>query len=144
MRKFGPRLALAVLFGAALTLAGQTTTGKIHGTVTDPSGSQITAGTISLYEGGMASASADPKYSFQVDGTGEYKGEVTPGTYTLVFRSPTTPKNKVVDQIDNVKVTAGGDTVQDDDMSRPDYIAKLSPEDRGRRWRRRRRRMRQF
>src|SRR5580698_8410157 len=87
---FGPRLALAVLFGAALSLAGQTTTGKIHGTVTDPAGSQITAGTISLYEGAMTSATVEAKYTFQVSGSGEYKGEVAPGTYTLVFRSPTT------------------------------------------------------
>jgi hypothetical protein len=127
---FGPRLTLAVLFGAALSLTGQTTTGKIHGTVTDPAGSQITAGTISLYEGAMTSATVEPKYTFQVDGSGAYKGEVTPGTYALVFRSPTTPKDKVVDQIDNVKVAAGADTTQDDDMSRADYVAKLSPEDR--------------
>ncbi|MGC2300952.1 MAG: hypothetical protein WA476_19255 [Acidobacteriaceae bacterium] len=125
-----PRVALAVLFGSALTMAAQAPTGKIHGTVTDPAGSTITAGTISLYEGGMASATADPKYTFQVDGTGAYKGDVAPGSYTVVFRAPTTPKEKVVDQIDNVKVTANTDTTQDDDMSRPEYVAKLSPEDR--------------
>jgi tetratricopeptide (TPR) repeat protein len=128
---FGPRLALAVLFGAALSMAAQApTTGKIHGTVTDPAGSPVTAGTISLYEGAMTSATVEPKYTFQMDGTGTYKGDVAPGTYTLVFRGPTTPKDKVVDQIDNVKVTANADTAQDDDMSRTDYVAKMSPEDR--------------
>jgi tetratricopeptide (TPR) repeat protein len=122
----GPRVALAVLFGAALSIAAQAT-GKIHGVVTDPAGSPLSAGTISLYEGAMTSATVEPKYTFQVDGSGAYKGDVAPGTYTLVFRSP---KEKVVDQIDNVKVTANADTAQDDDMSRADYIAKLSPEDR--------------
>lgn len=129
MKNLGPRLALAVLFSTSLLVAAQTT-GKIHGTVTDPTGVAVTSGSVSLYEGGMASAEAKPKYSFPVDGSGQYKGEAAPGTYTVVYRAPNTPPDKVVDQIDSVKITDGGDTLQDDDMSRADYIAKLSPDDR--------------
>ena len=127
MKNFGPRLALAALFGTVLLVAAQAPTGKIHGHVTDPTGSPVSSGTISLYSGGATSG--DAKYTLPVD-TGEYKGEVAPGSYTLVYREPTTPKDKVVDQIDNVKVTAGGDTLQDDDMSRQDYVSKMSPEQR--------------
>jgi tetratricopeptide (TPR) repeat protein len=130
MKNLGPRFALAVLFSAPLLLAGQATTGKIHGTVSDPAGSPETAGSVSLFEGGMASPTAEPKYTFPVDGSGQYKGEVTPGSYTLVYRAPNTPKDKVVDQIDNVKVAAGADTLQDDDMSRKEYLDKLTPEER--------------
>jgi tetratricopeptide (TPR) repeat protein len=130
MKNFGPRFALAILFSTPLMLAAQTTTGKIHGTVSDPAGSPENGGTIALFEGGMASPSAEPKYTFQVDANGQYKGDVAPGSYAMVYRRPETPKDKVVDQFDNIKVTAGGDTLQDDDMSRKEYIDKLTPEER--------------
>jgi Carboxypeptidase regulatory-like domain len=129
MKNFGPRFALAVLFSTSLFLAAQTT-GKIHGTVTDPTGVTVPGGTISLYEGGMPSPDATPKYTFPVDASGQYHGEVAPGSYSVVFRDPRTPKDKVSDQIDNVKVPAGGDILQDDDMQRPEYMSKLTPEQR--------------
>ena len=69
-----------------------------------------TSGTVSLYEGGMASPNATPKYTFDVDANGDYKGDVAPGSYTLAYRQPNTPKDKVVDQIDNIKVVVGQDT----------------------------------
>jgi len=126
-----PRLTLAVLFGAALSLAGQqqATMGKIHGHISDPAGVPQT-GTVSLFLGGMSSATQEPKYTFQVDASGDYKGDVAPGSYTLVFRSPNTPKDKIADQIDDIKVTVGADTEANDDMSRPEYMNKLSPEER--------------
>jgi tetratricopeptide (TPR) repeat protein len=130
MSNFGPRFALAVLFSTPLLLAAQATMGKIHGTVSDPAGSPENGGTVSLFEGGMASPTAEPKYTFQVDANGQYKGDVAPGSYTLIYRRPETPKDKVVDQFDNIKVTAGADTLQDDDMSRKEYLDKLSPEER--------------
>jgi len=129
MKNFGPHLALAVLFGSSLLLAAQTTNGKIHGHVNDPAGAGIT-GTVSLYEGALTSVDATPKYTFQVDTNGDYKGDLAPGTYTMIFRAPNTPKDKVVDQIENIKVTAGADTEANDDMSRADYLAKLTPDER--------------
>jgi tetratricopeptide (TPR) repeat protein len=128
-KKIWPRLALAALIAAALPLAGQTTA-KIHGHVNDPAGSPLTTGTVALYPGGMASPTADPKYTFDVDANGDFKGEVAPGSYTMVYRKPETPKNQVVDQIDEVKVAAGSDTEANDDMSRKDYVDKLTPEQR--------------
>ena len=130
MKHIGPRVALAVLFSTPLFLGAQTTTGKIHGHVSDPAGMAETSGTVSLYQGGMASPNATPKYTFDIDANGDYKGDVAPGSYTIAYRQPNTPKDKVVDQIDNIKVVAGQDTEANDDMSRPDYIAKLSPEER--------------
>jgi tetratricopeptide (TPR) repeat protein len=130
MKHLGRRVALAVLLSTPLFLGAQTTTGKIHGHVSDPAGTPETGGTISLYEGGMASANAVPKYTFDVDANGDYKGDVTPGSYTLTYRQANTPKDKVADQIDNIKVTAGEDTAADDDMSRAEYLNKLSPEER--------------
>ncbi|MGB7133691.1 MAG: hypothetical protein WBD46_00270 [Acidobacteriaceae bacterium] len=94
----------------------------------NPTGEPMTTGNVSLYLGGMTSPTAEAKYTFPVDANGNFKGDVAPGTYTIAFRQPDTPKDKVVDQIDGVKVTAGEDTVQNIDMSRPEYIAKLTPE----------------
>jgi tetratricopeptide (TPR) repeat protein len=131
MKHLGPRVALAVLLSTPLFLGAQaTTTGKIHGHVNDPAGTAETGGTVSLYEGGMASANATPKYTFDVDANGDYKGDLAPGSYTLTFRQANTPKDKVADQVDNIKVVAGEDTEANDDMSRPEYVAKLSPEER--------------
>ncbi|HEX3661931.1 MAG TPA: carboxypeptidase regulatory-like domain-containing protein [Acidobacteriaceae bacterium] len=127
-----PRLVLAALIAVALPLAAQTTqtaTGKIHGQVTDPTGAPLGGGTIALYPGGMASPTAEAKYTFNVDPSGAFKGDnIAPGSYTIVYRKADTPKDKVVDQIDGVKVVAGQDTEVNDDMSRPEYVAKLSPE----------------
>jgi tetratricopeptide (TPR) repeat protein len=111
--------------------SGAAGSGKVHGLVNDPSGAPITAGTVSLYAGGMTSPSQDPAYTFNVDSTGSFHGDnVKAASYTIVFRAPDTPKDKVVDQLDNVQVNAGQDTEANIDMSRPAYLAKLTPEQR--------------
>lgn len=137
---FRPGLLLAALVAVAVPLTtsqvwaqeGGTGSGKIHGTVTDPSGAPVDSGTISLYPGtGGISPETEAKYNFPIGADGTYKGDdVKAGGYTLVYRAPNTPKNQVVDQIDNIKVEAGQDTVANDDMTRAEYLAKLSPEQR--------------
>lgn len=94
-------------------------TGKIHGKVINPVGAPQPGGTISLDKGGQ------DKYTFPVDQEGEYHGEAPAGTYMLVYRNVDTPKTQRVDQIDNVKIVAGQDLEQNDDMSRPEYIKTL-------------------
>lgn len=115
-------LAFAVQPALAQTPAA---TGTIHGHVTNPTGAPTTTGNVSLSaDGGKTS-----KYTFQVDANGDYKGaDVAAGTYTVVFRQPDTPPDKMVDSFENVKVIAGQDTLQDVDMSRQAYIDKLSPD----------------
>jgi tetratricopeptide (TPR) repeat protein len=98
--------------------------GKIHGHLTSPTGATVTAGTVSLSTDNGQTA----KYNFQVSASGDYEGEALPGTYLIFFRAPDTPKDKIVDQFDNVKIVAGQDTLQDFDMSRKEYVDKLSPE----------------
>jgi tetratricopeptide (TPR) repeat protein len=100
------------------------TTGKIHGHVTNPVGSPQTNGTISLStDGGHTS-----KYTFPVATTGDYEGEAAPGTYALIFRQTDTPADKMVDLIEGIKVALGQDVVADDDMSRKEFIDKM-PDD---------------
>ena len=130
-KNFRFSLALAALLVLTLPFAApravaQAATGKIHGTVTDPTGAPVKNGTVSLYAGGMTSPTQEAKYNFPVDESGNYHGDnIAPDTYTVVYRAPNTPKDKVVDQFDGVKIAAGGDTEQNFDMSRPEYLAKL-------------------
>jgi tetratricopeptide (TPR) repeat protein len=98
--------------------------GKIHGHVTNPTGASTTSGTVSLStDGGHSSL-----YTFNLDPNGDYAGEAAPGTYTIVFRQLDTPPDKMVDSIDGVKVEAAGDVKQDIDMSRKEFIDKLTPD----------------
>jgi tetratricopeptide (TPR) repeat protein len=99
--------------------------GKIHGKVVNPTGQPQGSGTVSLStDGGMTL-----KYTFPVSETGEFSGEAPAGTYMLVYRAPDTPAGKMVDSIRGVKITAGEDTAQDDDMSRQEYIDKMSADE---------------
>jgi len=118
-------LAFALLPALAQTPAPTKPTGKIHGHVTNSTGISVTTGTISLStDGGTTS-----KYTFPVSAAGDYTGEALPGTYSVVFRMPDTPAGKLVDMIENVKIIVGQDVMQDDDMSRKEFIDKLSPEE---------------
>ncbi len=118
-------LAFALLPALAQTPAPKGSMGKIHGHVTNPTGISTTVGSISL----STDSGATSKYTFPVNANGDYSGEAAPGTYSLIFRMPNTPPGKLDDQIDNVKIVAGQDTLQDDDMSRKEFIDKLSSDE---------------
>ena len=116
-------LAFALL--PVLAQAPAPPTGKIHGHVTDPTGTNKTSGTVSL----STDLGHTSKFTFQVTSTGDYAGEATPGTYTVVFRQVDTPPDKVVDSIDGIKIVVGQDVLQDIDMSRKEFVDKLSSEE---------------
>ena len=59
---------------------------------------------------------------------GDYKGEAAPGTYTVLFRQVDTPPDKMVDSIDGVKICGQEDVDQDIDMTRKEFIDKLTPD----------------
>jgi len=130
MRKTKIWLALlctALLAPATARMHAQEPTGKIHGHVQDPAGTPMKGGTVSLSTDGGKTA----KYSFKTDDSGDYKGDgIAPGTYIVIYRNPDTPPDKVVDEFNDVKITAGADVTQDFDMSRAEYIAKMTPEQR--------------
>ena len=129
MRRFKFLLAAALfaVVPAFATANAQQATGSIHGHVQDPAGVTLSDGTITLSTDGGKTA----KYTFTTDANGDYKGTgIAPDTYTLTLRQPTTPLDKAVDQFPAVKITAGQDTLQDFDMTRPEYIKNLTPEQR--------------
>jgi tetratricopeptide (TPR) repeat protein len=119
-----PALAQAPATPATPAAAPTGTTGKIHGHVTNPTGASQTNGNVSLSTDGGKNS----KYTFQVSSTGDYAGEAAPGTYTVVYRQPDTPPEKMVDSFNGVKIVAGEDVLQDIDMSRKAFIDKLPPE----------------
>ncbi|HZY62413.1 MAG TPA: hypothetical protein VFE38_07795 [Edaphobacter sp.] len=121
-------LALVAFLPAVLTPAfAQEQTGKIHGHIQDPAGVAVTDGIVTLSTDGGKTA----KYTFKADSNGDYKGDgIAAGDYTVSLRKPDTPPDKVLDQFQSVKITAGTDTAQDFDMTRQEYISKLSPEQR--------------
>jgi tetratricopeptide (TPR) repeat protein len=115
-------LWLGLLAFALVPVLAQKPMGKIHGHVTDPVGTARMTGTVSLSTDGGHNS----KYSFPLSSTGDYAGEAVQGNYTIVFRAPETPLDKIDDSIDNVKVVAGQDVLQDIDMSRKEFIEKLT------------------
>ncbi len=120
-------LSAALLVSATARVHAQTEPGKIHGHVQDPAGTPLKGGTVILSTDNGKTA----KYTFTTDDNGDYKGDgIAPGTYTFIYRNPDTPPDKVVDEINEVKIVAGQDVLQDDDMSRAEYIAKMTPEQR--------------
>ena len=119
-------LGLALLPALAQTPAPASKTGKIHGHVTNPSGSSQTGGSVTFVGGSISGAAA----KFPVDANGDFAAEVPPGSYKLVYRAAGTPEDKETDHIDNAKVLVGQDVLQDIDMTRKEYIDSLSPDQR--------------
>ena len=117
---------LAILLAAGV-LRAQSTTASVHGSANDPLGILVTNGSVKLTQDkGKIDKSSNYVYSFELDKEGNYKGEgIMPGTYTLVlFR-----KGLTADFSKPVALVAGQDAVVNFDMSRQDYIDKLSGDD---------------
>jgi hypothetical protein len=119
-----PVVAGLLAFALSPAFAQTPAMGKIHGHVTNPTGQPQGAGTVSLTTDGGVTL----KFTFNVDANGDYSGQAPPGTYDVVYRAPDTPPGKIVDTIKNIKVAVETDVLCNLDMSRPEYIAKLPPE----------------
>lgn len=124
-----PVLAGMLAFGLAPVFA-QTTpaaaVGKIHGQIINPTGQPQGGGTANLSTDGGTTF----KYTFDVSADGNFSGEAAPGKYVLIYRAPDTPKGQMVDEVKDITVVAGQDVEANDDMSRAEYLAKMTPEQR--------------
>jgi tetratricopeptide (TPR) repeat protein len=98
--------------------------GRIHGRVISPLGQPQKGGTVSLSTDGGETL----MYNFPVSDEGSYAGDASLGEYTLVYRAPNAPEGKITDYLQGVVVLAGKDVAQDVDMTRPQYMERLSPE----------------
>jgi tetratricopeptide (TPR) repeat protein len=129
--KISSVLAAALLVGLALAHPARSmaqATASIHGHVTNPAGVALNKGEVRL----TTDRTAEPKdrkyqYTFPIDPNGDYKGAgIAPGNYVvLVFQD-----DKSLDFNESVVLANGDDKVVNFDMTRPEYLAKMSPEDR--------------
>jgi hypothetical protein len=135
MKRFGMRVAgVAAACALGLLSLGQSgrvlaqATGSIHGHVTNPAGTPVTKGDVRLTTDKTPGPAASKKYdyTFPLDGNGDFKGDgIKPGTYVgVAFQAGVS-----ADFIMSLPIAAGEDKQADFDMSRKEYIDKLSPEE---------------
>jgi tetratricopeptide (TPR) repeat protein len=100
---------------------------SIHGHVNNAIGQAVTKGVVKLTTDRSADAK-DRKYpfSFPLDANGDYKGTgIAPGNYVvIVFQD-----DKSLDFNDSVVFAAGDDKTVNFDMTRKEYIDKMTPEE---------------
>jgi tetratricopeptide (TPR) repeat protein len=134
MKIFGLRFAgvAAASFLGLVTLAQPARllaqTASIHGHVQNPAGMPLTTGEVRLSTDKNPSlATAKFEYTFPIDANGDYKGTgIKPGSYIAgVFQ-----QGKSLDFMPQMSLAAGDDKAVDFDMTRKEYIDKMSPADR--------------
>jgi tetratricopeptide (TPR) repeat protein len=103
-------------------------TASIHGHVLNPAGAPLAKGEVRL----STDRSSDAKdrkypYKFPIDQNGDYKGSgIAPGNYVVfVFQD-----DKSLDFNDTVPIAKDEDKLVNFDMSRPEYLSKMTPEER--------------
>ena len=119
--------ALLVIFAMTASSLAQQAGGSIHGHVNNPIGQPVAHGQVKL----TTDRASDEKtrkyqYTFDIDAAGDYKGaDITPGTYVAIVFA----EGKSIDFNDNVTVTSGADKAVDFDMTRKEYLDKMTPEE---------------
>jgi tetratricopeptide (TPR) repeat protein len=110
------------------SLLAQATTASVHGHVNNAAGVALPSGQVKF----TTDKNAEPKDRkfkniFEIDSNGDYKGTgIAPGDYLAVIAYD---KNDSVDY-QLVTLKAGDDKTVDFDMTRKEYMDKMSPEDR--------------
>jgi hypothetical protein len=113
--------------GRMMAQAAAAATASIHGHVTSPLGQAIKEGDVRLTTDRSPNSSSHKwEYTFPLDANGDYKGTgIKPGNYLgVVFQN-----NSTVDFMP-AQLAAGVDKTVDFDMSRKEYIDKMSPAER--------------
>jgi hypothetical protein len=121
------KLWLAAALITPLAAFGQAApTGSLHGHAQDPAGTPLANAQIQVSTDGKTAL-----YTFNADANGDYKGDnIKPGTYvvTMYVKGPNDANFKPVDRFESVKIDAGANATQDFDLSRPEYVKKLPPD----------------
>ena len=124
--KFAVLLAILAMVGISVQ-AQDAKVASIHGHVNNAAGLMVKDATVRLTKDHFE----DPKkakwdYTFPVDANGDYKGtDIAPGTYLVVVYA----QDVVVDFFRDQTFKAGEDKLVQFDMTRKDFIDKLSPEE---------------
>ena len=121
-------LGLIGMVGSPTRTLAQAAPASLHGHVTNSAGMAETRGEVKLTTD-RTSAAKDRKfvYTFPVDPSGDYKGSgIAPGTYVAIYFVGAVSE----DFFDNVELKAGDDKTQNFDMTRKEYLDKMTPEER--------------
>jgi len=127
----GGVLAAMLLAGVAMLsprhAMAQPAPASVHGHVQNAAGQSLTKGDVKL----TTDRSSDAKsrkyaYTFPIDASGNFTGSgVAPGDYVaIVFVD-----DKSLDFIDNLVLAAGDDKTANFDMTRKEYLDKMTPEE---------------
>lgn len=102
-------------------------TATVHGHVQNPAGQAMTSGTVEFSHDTSGGEWKGRKItnSFPLDSNGDFKGSVAPGDYLAAV----IVNGKSID-FQQASLKAGDDKTMDFDMTRAEYINKLSPEER--------------
>ncbi len=134
MKRFGWKMSSGLAAGAfaatmmsPAAIMAQAPAASIHGHVQNAVGQPVTKGDVKL----TTDKSSEPKnrkyqYDFPLDQNGDFKGEgIAPGNYVaIVFQ-----EDKSLDFIESLDIKASDDKVVNFDMTRPEYISKMTPEE---------------
>ena len=101
---------------------------SVHGHVNNAAGQPVAKGDVKLTTDRNSDAKARKyQYTFAIDASGDYKGSgVAPGNYVAFVIAD----EKSLDFLDNQEFKPGDDKTINFDMSRPEYIEKMTPEER--------------
>ena len=126
------RAGLGTCLALVLAMAGQKAWAQpapasVHGHVNNAIGAPLTKGQVKLTQD-RSGDEKNRKYTntFDIDASGNFKGTgIAPGSYLAVVFVD----DKSVDYLDNVAFAAGEDHLLNFDMTRKEYIDKMTPEE---------------
>ena len=129
-------LMLAMAAVSSLPMAwGQQAPATIQGHANNEIGSPIANGEIRVTPDGSDPTKTKALYTFKTDANGDFKGaDIAPGKYEVsIFAQPPSGGTAVLlDYLNGQEFKTGQSVTENFDLSRADYIAKLSPERRSR------------
>lgn len=120
-------LTLGAMLQPARLLA-QAPTATVHGHVNNAAGQPVVKGDVKLTTDRTSEAkNRKYQYTFPIDASGDFKGSgIAPGNYVAFV----VQEDKSLDFLDNQDLKAGDDKTLNFDMSRPEYVEKMTPEER--------------
>ena len=129
--RFAALLAVLALAGTTLTAppanAQDAKVASIHGHVNNAAGQPVKDATVRLTKEHFSDAKkANWAYTFPIDDNGDFKGTgIVPDTYLVVVYG----QDKVIDYFQDQTFKAGEDKALPFDMTRKEFIDKLTPEE---------------
>ncbi len=117
----------AMLSPASLMAQAAAAVASIHGHVQNAVGQPVTKGDVKLTTDKTSEpAKRKYQYDFPLDAKGDFTGSgIAPGNYVaIVFQ-----EEKSLDFIESLEIKAADDKVVNFDMTRPEYISKMTPEE---------------